>query len=205
MFTDKTYIQAQYEKADQLSSTYLGSDLNTSASVTAQNTLGFEGMEAALYLALSQHLTLYGGYGTRKWDRFLNGNPGYSEIYSWTYQPIGAQLWLFRGNRVDLGIDVSKRQTSRGKIKVITSKTVTGGADSEMNLGSKIGYRVASPLVWRVGSWTISTTPFLEEIKFGQSEVVPNTTLAPTPGTGIKEPDSITKQFGLEALITMPL
>ena len=200
-----SHIQIQHEFLKDLNSKYIGSDLNTSAPVRAQNRLSFANTEALLIIPLTQRLSIYGGMGTHRWDRFLSGNPAYLEIYTWKYQPTGVQIWLSAQNNCRIGLDVSSRKTSAGKIKVITSQTVSGGVDSEMSLGARIGYRAALPMIWRVGKWTFSTIPFFELSQIGQSEVVANATLAPNPGTGIREPASTTHRYGLEMLLTFPL
>jgi hypothetical protein len=196
--TGFTNIEAKYYSATSISSTYDGSDLNTGAPVRATNTLAFSGYEATFNLALTSFLMVYYGIGGHTWNRFLSGTPGYREIYTWRDAPAGVRL--LSGYRIGtmFGLDFSVRPMNHAKIKVITSQTYSGGQDSEMDLVGRKGYRVAIPVQWRGRMGIYGVTPWFEHYAFGKSQVVANSTLAPTAGTGIYEPDSHTNEFGIE-------
>ena len=196
-----SFFDLKFQTANNVSSKYVGSDLNTGAPMTSTDQLAFTNFESDLNFAVFDFFSVYAGYGWRQWNRFLAGNPGYREIYSWSYNPIGTQFW-YRGDSFDFGLDVSERPSFNGSIKVITSQTYAGGADSEMTLGNRIGYRIALPVVWREDFVSISVTPWFEHSAIGESNEVTNTTLAPHPGEVIYEPNSHTNQYGLDLLLS---
>lgn len=200
-----SHLNLRFEFANAVISRYSGSDLITGAPATANNPLAFANYEATANIALSEHLFFYLGYGYRKWNRFLSGAPGYREIYSWYYTPVGARVWFVKGVSVDYGFDFSLRPTSRGVINVITSQTYTNGQDSQMNLGNKMGYKVAFPVHWHSSGWAFDTSAWYEHSEIGQSNITSNTTLSPSAGTGIVEPNSKTDQVGLELLFSFSL
>jgi hypothetical protein len=194
-------LELKYLSAQNVSSRYVGTDLNTGAPVQTTDTLGFTNYEGDINLALSGHLQIYVGYGYRQWNRFLSGNPGYREIYSWYYTPVGLQILNDSSGKSQWGFDVSMRPTSGGTIKVITSQTVSGGQDSKMTLGGRTGYRLALPWKLNSGGYFWGFTPWYEQSAFGQSNVVPNSTLNPNPTGGIYEPNSKTNQYGLDFIL----
>ncbi len=199
----KTFFQFSYEDAQKVNSNYDGASLTTGAPVTGTNPISFNTMELSGYFAVTDFLSLYAAYGMRKWNRFLSGGTGYREIYTWNYLSLGAQYWMALSPALDFGVDLCLRQPSGGKIKVITSETFSGGEDSTMNLGAKTGYRLALPFIWHVDRVSVTGAPFYEISKIGQSNVVTNATLAPTPGTGIQEPSSETVQYGVELTLAV--
>ena len=70
-----------------------------------------------------------------------------------------------------------------------------------MDLGARSGYRFSFPFIWRHDMLSFTAAPFYEFSRIGESNVVANATLAPTPGTGILEPSSETVQYGAELTI----
>jgi len=195
-----TYLQLSYEDAKNVKSQYDGADLNTGAPALATNPLSFNTIDGTFFLGVTDTFSIYAGYGMRKWDRFLSGTPGYREIYSWNYLSLGLQYWFNINPDFEIGLDGCVRSTSGGKIKVITSETY-GGEDSTMDLGARSGYRFSFPFIWRHDMLSFTAAPFYEFSRIGESNVVANATLAPTPGTGILEPSSETVQYGAELTI----
>jgi hypothetical protein len=204
-FTNESNLQLRGDVITNVASRYDGSDFNTGAPVQSVNTLGFATVEADLYIAITDNFLVYAGYGSRSWSRFLSGSPGYRELYTWNYTPLGVLAWIVRTASFDIGADVSARPTSGGKIKVITSETTSGGQDSQMDLGGKTGYRLAVPSRIRVSfmgpNVNLNATLWYEHSEIGQSQIVPNATLAPDPGSGIMEPSSKTDQMGLDLIM----
>ncbi len=204
LFNYENWMELHGAGSRGVRSIYDGSDLNTNAAVTSVNPLGFTNYEFIWHIPLGSIFSFHFGYGHRIWDRFLAGNPGYREVYSWDYTPIGLDFTLHRTPSTRLWLELSGRPTKSGKIKVITSETVTNGVDSEMDLGSKTGYRLALPFQWKLSSfWGLEITPFYEHSEIGQSNVVANSTLAPTAGTGIYEPASLTNRAGTDFLLIL--
>ncbi len=201
---DNTYFQVSYEDAKNVNSHYDGAALSTGAPVQGTDPLSFRTIEGTFVIALGP-VSGYMGYGNRKWDRFLSGGSGYREIYTWNYSSVGFQFWFSRGTPFEVAFDTCLRTTNGGKIKVITSETVSGGEDSQMSLGSRKGYRLSVPMIYHHESFAFSASPFYELSQIGESNVVTNATLAPTPGTGIQEPGSHTHQYGIEFLMTFSL
>lgn len=198
-----SYLEGNFETVANVKSQYDGSDMNTNAPVSATDVLGFTHYNGLLNISLFRGFSIYGGYGARLWDRFLSGTPGYREKYSWNYSTFGARIRLTHVPGFDVTFDGSIRPTSGGKIKVITSKTYANGVDSEMALGGKTGYRLALPIhIHLSGLIGFELQPWYEYSEIGESPTVPNSTLAPNPGTGIQEPNSHTSQYGVEVLLT---
>jgi hypothetical protein len=196
----RSYLRFRYETCRSIASTYDGSDLSTSAPVTATNLLAFDTIEAAVYLPLSASFGGYVGYGYRIWNRLLAGTPGYREIYRWYYMPLGLQWWWSKTGIMDFGVDISVRPTSRGVIEVITSQTFPNGKDSSMDLGAKTGYRIAFPIRNFFNPWMIELTPWYERSEIGQSNSVANSTLG--GAQEIFEPASTTDRFGADFLLS---
>lgn len=198
--TNRSYLRVRYGTCRNIASVYDGSELNTSAPVTATNVLAFNTIELAAYVAFGDSIFGYIGYGYRVWNRFLAGSPGYLEIYRWYYMPLGAQWWWSTSGVMDFGVDFSVRPTSRGVIEVITSQTYSNGQDSSMDLGAKTGYRLSFPIKNFFNPWMIELTPWYERSEIGQSNSVPNSTLGGTQE--IFEPASTTDRYGADFLLT---
>ena len=190
------------EKAD---SQYDGTT-QSGTPVLSTDKLSFWTYELDLYIPVDEQLHLFVGYGSRKWDRLLVGGSTYREIYSWNFMPVGI-WWKFW--QVDLfsgGVEASFRQMLGGKIKIITSEFNSGGQNSEMDLGNKPGYKLAFPVrLQATTTFSVMVTPWYEHSEIGESNVVPNATLSPTPGTGIMEPASKTDQYGVEGILQILL
>lgn len=196
-----SHLRLRYETCRGVASAYDGSDLTTHAPVAATDVLAFSNYEAAAYFALSEQVFAYIGYGYRVWLRGLAGNPGYNEVYSWYYMPVGARLMIGKREHMDWGIDISVRPTTGGTIEVITSHTFDGGQDSTMNLGAKTGYRFAIPVLYRSEPWSLETALWYEHSEIGQSNTSPNATLASGANQVIFEPSSATDRIGVDAII----
>lgn len=197
-WSELSNMQFSYSNASSVKSTYDGSDLNSGAPITAENPLKFTKYELKFDLHAFDSLVFFAGAGQKIWDRFLTGGSGYREIYSWLYFPVGFRYILTDSMDFMAGVELSTLLMSGGKIKIITSETVSGGADSEIDLGSKAGYRIAFPMQWLGSSFGFEFSPYAEQTEIGKSDMVTNTTLAPNPGAGIYEPASKTIIYGVE-------
>jgi len=202
---DFLFFELKYEFAVDVASNYNGAVLTTGAAATATDSLGFANYELIANATLTPWMNLYLGAAYRIWTRYIAGSPGYNEIYSWSYFPVGAQFWFWKTNEWEFGTDISVRPTSNGLIQVITSATYSGGQDSQMNLGSVTGYKLAFPVNYNWSKFSLLNSLWYEHSEIGQSNLVTNTTLAPKTGTGIYEPASKTDQYGLEVLLTYNL
>ena len=195
-----SFLELKYDGISGVRSQYDGSSLDDNTPVLAVNKLGFTETELNIRLGITDRFAIFTGTGKHVWNRFLAGNPGYREIYSWNYTPIGVAVKVLSNPTSEVSIELSQRLMSAGKIKVITSETIPDGVDSEMNLGSKPTNRFA--VVWqnRWSQFTTQINPWFETSAIGESNVVTNTTLAPNSGEGIYEPSSKTNRYGVELL-----
>lgn len=196
-----SHLALIYEAANGVPSVYAGTDLNSGASVSSTDVVSFTNYEIDLNLALSSAFSVYIGYGYRVWNRFLSGTPGYRELYSWFYMPIGVRYIFGQETSFSYGVDLSVRPTNGGTISVITSETYTGGQDTTMNLTPKTGYRLGVPIRWHWDTLSVQATPSFEHSEIGQSNTAANATLNTNSGNLIYEPNSKTDQFGLELML----
>lgn len=194
-----SYVKLQGKGLNGVVSVYDGSTLATNQPVLANNRHDFHEGEMTMIFGLGPAFAFQLGAGYRDWNRMLTGTPGYREVYSGFYFPVGFIVRLNQVLGARVSLDATYRPTANGKIKVITSENVANGVDSEMALGSLPGYRVALPMEAAMGmSWSWSLAPWYERSGYGESAVVANATLASAPGTGIKEPESQTERSGIE-------
>lgn len=201
-FLGESYMRMRGETARNMGSVYDGSDLHTLAAVQSVNVFDLDDMMIELGFSFADRYTVFAGYGYRAWNRHLSGTPGYRELYSWFYMPIGARARIYRDAQFDVSLEAAVRPTTKSKIQVITSETYTNGQDSEMSLGNKIGYRLATPASWRFHpSWSLSVSPWYEHSELGESAWVSNPTFDPSGSGIIREPASKTDQFGCEAML----
>jgi hypothetical protein len=199
------YLKGRYEAIGNVDSQYDGTT-QSGAPVLSTDKLSFTTMEIDLYVPIFPDLYVFAGLGSRKWDRLLVGGSTYREIYSWNFMPLGVAWNFWKSGPISYGTEFSWRMMSAGKIKIITSEHISGGQDSEINLGNKSGYKLAFPVrVQADPRFSLEFVPWYEHSEIGQSSVVPNATLAPTPGTGIMEPASKTEQYGVEAMLQILL
>lgn len=200
-YSDETFMSLKYDYAPNVNSRYDGTSLSGNSAIATTNPLSFRTWEADFYLGLFDRFSVFVGYGGRYWNRFLSSGTGYREIYEWNFMPVGVLAVVYRDGGFSIGIEPSYRSVSNAKIKVITSETFANGADTEMILGPKPGYKLAVPMRWNMERLFLVGTPWYEHSEIGESNVAPNATLAPGAGEAIQEPASKTEQLGFEALL----
>lgn len=204
-FPSGYFLTLSYGLTPYISSSYDGTT-QSGVPVTNTNTLSFTKTEALLYMPISAKWQFYFGYGYNKWVRILESGFAYKEIYTWNYYAMGLRTLLSGNTDYNLSLDLSTRPIFGGKIQVITSEYHSGGADSEMNLGSRTGLRVSLPIQFGISSGIfMGVAPWIERSGFSESDVVTNSTLEPNPSRGIQEPSSTTEQYGVEASISFRL
>jgi hypothetical protein len=179
-----------YDGTDQKGNPLRGKTANTL--ITGEVNLGFQFLN---WSRKSLHLASYTGFGFKYRDRDLGL---YSEEYTWKYIPLGLLLEKQLGARWLLAIDASLRFMFDGEIKVNLSEYRKGMNDPRADLGSKTGFRVATPILFKVQpEWAIALTPWYEYSALGRCEPFPITLNGEVIGAAY-EPDSETRQYGAD-------
>lgn len=148
---------------------------------------------------------IFSGLGYHFWDRFLNGETGYREIYTWYFVDLGAE-WTFLSANFEVGQLNSSfrfryRQMYQGSIHIVFSETYSAGEDSTLKLGDKGGYWLEWPLkLSLVGNRSaLLLTPWYSRSEIGASNVTYNGTPLRSGVLGrIREPASLTQEMGLK-------
>lgn len=151
--------------------------------------------EVNFFKEVSPFLYAYAGLGYSYWNRFLSGGPGYREIYTWGYIPLGVRYDLPLSKDLLWSLDFSYRMMFGGQVVVIFSETVAGGDDTTLTLGSRPGYKLQSPFEMILNpNWKIFFGPWHEVSEAGASNFEFNQTV----NSDIQVPDSKTVQTGME-------
>lgn len=151
----------------------------------------------------SQNFNLCGGIGYRLWKRDIQSTvsaTGLFETYRWPYTYVGLQYPLWQettwGN---LTIDARLSHTYRPAIDI----DFKGLYDSsQLDLGSKRGFRVALPFsIPQTDGYQLNIVPFWEAWEFGHSSSKNLAQNGIVVGT-VKEPRSETKVYGIAVSLT---
>ncbi len=169
--------------------------------------------EALLNYQLLENYKALFGFGYHYWDRFLNGEKGYREIYTWYFLKLGLEVSCYKINSFEFLARVSLRQMLMGKINIIFSETYSGGDDTELDLGNKMGYQFEFPIRWQWPSQNqklpsgsdqeptrrgIEATPWYAYSEIGESNIKYNSTQLSSGVLGsIREPASRTQELGI--------
>lgn len=192
---NESFLNTDLEYSGRVSTKFDGST-QSGIPVVGTNTHVFFRGEIDFYWHVSSGFHLYTGYGYRYWDRFLVGGSGYKEIYTWNYFPFGFYLEFPTSSQFQIGVDVAYWVMTNGKLKVIFSETVSGGDDTNLELGNLGGYRIRIPMEYKRNpetAYSFVFSPWYEVSQIGDSPYVFNNTI----GGPIKEPSSTTVQIGL--------
>jgi hypothetical protein len=132
------------------------------------------------------------GLGYHSWDRILSEYQ--EEVYSWFYIPLGFRWTIGAGRRLEGAIDISARIMFAGRM----AGRNMGYKDFYVNLGNKPGYRIALPLTYHLNSlWAFTITPWYDYSSIGKSNSVPWYQRNGSYEGEVYEPDSTTKQYGI--------
>jgi hypothetical protein len=139
----------------------------------------------------------YLGVGYWRWQRDILAtaiSSALSETYSWGYAFAGVRLTAVHRDRFDIDFDVRAIRPIQPKIEV----DFGGSFDrASLDLHSRTGWRVATPVAWRFGSTkSLSVEPFWERQELGRSA---NGLLkrGGAPVGTLFEPSSKSNNFGL--------
>lgn len=196
----ESFVSLLGEISGNVSSTFDGTDLDGN-SVKATNALSFADVEASFYWNVAPDFFVQAGLGYHYWNRFLSGNSGYREIYTWYVVPLGILYQTRISDRIRLGVDLTYRLMFQGQMELIFSETVTNGDDTTFTLGDRPGYKLQVPLEYdfEASNFGMALTPWYEFSEIGASDSKYNST--PTtngPLGNVHEPASQTQQYGLQ-------
>ena len=150
-------------------------------------------------------LTAYGGVGYYFWRRNIRPTTtdsglsvaGILEFYSWTYALIGLNTPLVKNDEYQLDLDIRVTRMLRANMEADFQGF--GGYDNAMlNLGEDWGLRLAFP--WRFrssGQSTITVEPYYTTWNLKRSAVTELSRGGVGAGSGVVEPRSETRNFGI--------
>lgn len=197
---NQSFLKTEFDYSGTVTSDFEGTN-KRGVAVEHENGHLFWRLETDFYFRTPLGVYLYAGAGFRYWNRFLSGGSGYTEIYSWTYFPVGLMYEYPFSEAVTAGVDFSYRLMSSGKIEVIFSETTTNGDDTTLSLGNRPGYKLQFPVKWKLPlattghQYLLKFIPSYEYSEIGQSDAKFNST--PSINSEIYEPASRTHQYGL--------
>lgn len=153
------------------------------------------------WLGAGRRIALYAGAGARRWRREIRPTTvvsrsgvavavgGLDETYAWGELQAGVRVAALRARAAEVELDV------RAVHPIWPTLAVDWfGRTVELDLGARPGLRAALALRWLVHPRVhLVAEPSLELSSLGRSR--------PDPATGVFEPDSETRTFGLEARV----
>ena len=150
-------------------------------------------------------LTAYGGVGYYFWRRNIRPTTtdsglsvaGILEFYSWTYALIGLNTPLVKNDEYQLDLDIRVTRMLRANMEADFQGF--GGYDNAMlNLGEDWGLRLAFPWSFRSsGQSTITVEPYYTTWNLKRSAVTELRRGGVGAGSGVVEPRSETRNFGI--------
>lgn len=146
--------------------------------------------------------SIYFGLGYRYWLRNIRsgytiyGDPvsGLLEEYHWFYGLAGYAVHFNSSANVRVGLDLRLTQMFNAEMDV-----AFGGYDKiTVNLGNKLGARLAVPIEIKSLKSSLFVTPYYEILDIGKSNTVTVTSGGVPQGFAILEPRSETRNLGVE-------
>jgi hypothetical protein len=191
----KSYFSFEAKTSGFISTNYDGSTLNTGTPVQGRNpALFFHGEADLHFVLLDPQFQFFTGWGYHFWNRFLAGGSGYREIYSWMYIPLGLAFENQLSPELQMRLELSYQVMFNGKIQIITSETIINGEDTNLELGSRPGYKARARFDYEMSPLlSFSLQPWYEVLNIGESNYAYNATF----DGFIHEPASQTVQYGL--------
>ena len=149
--------------------------------------------------------SLYAGLGYRYWLRNIrsgkdiNGNPvaGLLEEYYWFYGLLGYAVNFEASKKVNVGFDFRLTRMFNAKMDV-DFLGFNAFDNTSVNLGNKIGARLAAPIEIKMIRSLLFVTPYYEIIDIGKSNTVRVNSGGVATTTLIYEPRSETRNVGVE-------
>ncbi len=155
--------------------------------------------------AYGREQSMYAGLGYRYW--FRNILPGYDnkgnavagilEEYSWFYSLIGYTVKFKATDTTQVGFDFRLTQMYNAKMG-INFLGYKNYDNTSVNLGGKMGARLAMPIEIKMQDDSFFITPYVEIIDIGKSNAVQVYSGGVATGTVIYEPRSETRNMGVE-------
>lgn len=151
-------------------------------------------------------LTAYGGLGYYYWRRNIRSTTtdnglsvaGVLEFYSWTYAILGLNIPVVKNGDFHLNLDVRATRMLDANMEVDFQGF--GGFDIAMlNLGEDWGVRLALPWTFRAfgDSSMLTVEPYYTTWNIGRSSVTELTINGEGTGSGVVEPRSETRNYGI--------
>lgn len=113
------------------------------------------------------------GYAYQYWDRDIQGQGGYEEIYTWNAIILGAELGVALDTRTSLGLAARVNAMFAGHMTILLSKLAPGAEDLTFTLGTEPGVAVSLSLARQVSDKVVLfVTPFAETLAYGKSNVL---------------------------------
>jgi hypothetical protein len=134
--------------------------------------------------------------GYNEWQRGNSEVAGaLPENYSWFYAPVGLRYELQASDKFEWDLDASVDFMFGGKINFQYSE-ISNYQDATAPLAGRIGYRIQSPLLWRLTpTLKFLASPWLQYSAIGGSPWVPISDSSGVQGIA-REPASRTYEIG---------
>ncbi|HAR63826.1 MAG TPA: hypothetical protein DF296_00290 [Candidatus Margulisbacteria bacterium] len=161
---------------------------------TANEFLTFDGVLGKSIITSDDFdVKVYGGIGFRQWQRAL---PGFTEVYSWKYVPLGILTEYNINEKFTLITDVTLKIMFGGNIKIKYSNPYFN--EPEGILGNKPGWRIQSALnyAWFEGV-SMDFVPWYEYSAIRESTVF-EVKYTDVYEYQAYEPSSVTHQYGFD-------
>ena len=151
--------------------------------------------------------SIYVGLGYRYWFRNIlpgydnSGNPvaGILEEYSWFYGSLGYTVQFKASRTTQWSFDFRLTHMFNGKMD-INFLGFKNYDNTSVNLGNKLGARLAMPIKINTSGDSFFVTPYYEIIDIGKSNAVRVYSGGAATTSVIYEPRSETRNFGIELL-----
>ena len=155
---------------------------------------------------------VYGGLGYRYWRRNINpsltpsGNTvaGVLEYYDWFYITAGLKGHIATINNMSVNFNIRTTRMMHAEIE-IDYLGFQNRDNNSLDLGEKWGLFVGVPIKFKAWDQNITIEPFYRQWDIGRSNIDPITSAGVPTGSGVFEPDSETRNFGVQIYYTLNL
>jgi len=188
------YWQFRFDQTTDYT-TYNGSYLDTGESCqsTTGNVIWNLEYTYAIPMFDYDNIHLLIGLGCHMWDRQLSTSQ--DEFYHWFYIPIGLRWEYGLSENLEGALAVTANFMFDGQMDA----EMTGYEDFTVDLGNKPGFKIALPLTYHLSTrCSIGVTPWYEYSSIGKSNIVPLYYSDGSLYQKVYEPDSTTKQYGID-------
>ena len=156
--------------------------------------------------------SVYGGLGYRYWRRNIKptttpaGNPvaGVLEFYDWFYFIAGLEGHIANINEMSVDFNIQATRMTHAKIE-IDYLGFQNQDSNTLDLGEKWGLYVGVPIKFKAWNRNLTIEPFYRYWDIGRSNIEPITSGGVPTGSGVFEPESETRNFGIHFYYTLNL